>query len=56
MCIRDRISVSELVSIKQTIKEPTITSKNLNPIINVIAETSNDSQIYPLLSLSLIHI
>ncbi|WP_148625150.1 efflux RND transporter permease subunit [Aliarcobacter cryaerophilus] len=44
------ISVSELVSIKQTIKEPTITSKNLNPIINVIAETSNDSQIYPLLS------
>lgn len=44
------ISVSELVNIKQTIKEPTITSKNLNPIINVIAETSNDSQIYPLLS------
>ena len=44
------ISTSELVSIKQTIKEPTITSKNLNPIINVIAETSNDSQIYPLLS------
>ena len=44
------ISVSELVNIKQTIKEPTITSKNLNPLINVIAETSNDSQIYPLLS------
>ncbi|MGJ0314733.1 efflux RND transporter permease subunit [Aliarcobacter cryaerophilus] len=44
------ISISELVSIKQTIKEPTITSKNLNPIINVISETSNDSQIYPLLS------
>ncbi|AYJ80370.1 multidrug transporter AcrB [Aliarcobacter cryaerophilus ATCC 43158] len=44
------ISISELVSIKQTIKEPTITSKNLNPIINVIAETSNDSQIYPLLN------
>ena len=44
------ISISELVSIKQTIKEPTITSKNLNPIINEIAETSNDSQIYPLLS------
>ena len=44
------ISISELVSIKQTIKEPTITSKDLNPIINVIAETSNDSQIYPLLS------
>ncbi|MCT7507143.1 efflux RND transporter permease subunit [Aliarcobacter cryaerophilus] len=44
------ISISELVNIKQTIKEPTITSKNLNPLINVIAETSNDSQIYPLLS------
>ena len=44
------ISISELVNIKQTIKEPTITSKNLNPIINVIAETSNDSQIYPLLN------
>ncbi len=48
--IGQMISVSELVNIKQTIKEPTITSKNLNPIINVIAETSNDSQIYPLLS------
>lgn len=48
--IGQMISVSELVNIKQTIQEPTITSKNLNPIINVIAETSNDSQIYPLLS------
>ena len=48
--IGQMISISELVNIKQTIKEPTITSKNLNPIINVIAETSNDSQIYPLLS------
>ena len=36
--------------IKETLKEPTITSKNLNPMINVIAETSNDSQIYPLLN------
>ena len=44
------ISVSELVSIKESVKEPTLTSKNLKPIINVIAETSNDSQIYPLLS------
>ncbi|RBQ31538.1 multidrug transporter AcrB [Arcobacter sp. FW59] len=44
------INVSELVNIKQSIKEPEITSKNLNPIINVIAETSNDSQIYPLLN------
>lgn len=43
------INISELVSIKEIIKEPTITSKNLNPMINVIAETNKDSQIYPLL-------
>ena len=44
------VSISEFVTIKETLKEPTITSKNLNPMINVIAETSNDSQIYPLLN------
>ncbi len=44
------INISELVTIKESLKEPTITSKNLNLIINVIAETSNDSQIYPLLN------
>ena len=44
------ISISEFVKIKEIIKEPTITSKNLNPMINVIAETNKDSQIYPLLS------
>ena len=43
------ISISELVSINESIKEPEISSKNMNPLINVIAETSNDSQIYPLL-------
>ena len=43
------VSISEFVTIKETLKEATITSKNLNPMINVIAETSNDSQIYPLL-------
>ena len=43
------ISISEFVRITQSIKEPTITSKNLTPMINVIAETSKDSQIYPLL-------
>lgn len=43
------ISISELVNIKKIIKEPTITSKNLNLMINVIAETNKDSQIYPLL-------
>ena len=44
------INISELVKIKEIIKEPTITSKNLNLLINVIAETSKDSQIYPLLN------
>ena len=43
------INISELVKIKEIIKEPTIGSKNLNLLINVIAETSKDSQIYPLL-------
>ncbi len=43
------VSISEFVTIKQSIKEPTITSKNLAAMINVIAETSKDSQIYPLL-------
>lgn len=43
------VSISEFVTIKENLKEPTITSKNLNPMINVIAETSKDSQIYPLL-------
>ena len=43
------VSVSEFVMIKETLKEPTITSKNLSAMINVIAETSKDSQIYPLL-------
>ena len=43
------VSIAEFVSINEFIKEPTITSKNLNLMINVIAETSKDSQIYPLL-------
>lgn len=43
------ISVSELVNIKESIKEPTLTSKDLNLMINVVTETSKDSQIYPLL-------
>ena len=43
------VSISEFVTIKESLKEPIITSKNLNPMINVIAETSKDSQIYPLL-------
>lgn len=43
------ITISELVNIKPSIKEAELTSKNLKPLINVIAETSDDSQIYPLL-------
>lgn len=43
------ISLSEFVTIKEVIKEPELTSKNLNQMINVIAETNKDSQIYPLL-------
>ncbi len=43
------VPLSELISIKKVIKEPSLTSKNLTPMINVIAETNKDSQIYPLL-------
>ena len=43
------INVASFVTIKEVIKEPTLTSKNLNMMINVIAETNKDSQIYPLL-------
>ncbi|WP_419677528.1 efflux RND transporter permease subunit [Aliarcobacter lanthieri] len=48
--IGQMISISELVNIKESLKEPTLTSKNMNLIINVIAETNKDSQIYPLLN------
>jgi len=43
------IPLSEFVIIKEVLQEPTLTSKNLNPMINVIAQTDMDSQIYPLL-------
>jgi multidrug efflux pump subunit AcrB len=43
------INLSSFITIKEIIKEPTLTSKNLNMMINVIAETNKDSQIYPLL-------
>ncbi len=43
------IPLSEFVTIKEQLQEPTITSKNLNNMVNVIATTDNDSQIYPLL-------
>jgi len=43
------IPLSEFVTIKKVTQEPTLTSKNLNPMINVVAQTDMDSQIYPLL-------
>jgi multidrug efflux pump subunit AcrB len=43
------VPLSELVKIEQTLQEPTISSKNLTNMINVIAETDKESQIYPLL-------
>ncbi len=43
------IPVSEFVKIEKNIQKPTITSKNLTNMINVIAETNKESQIYPLL-------
>jgi multidrug efflux pump subunit AcrB len=44
------IAVSQLVEVHSKIHEPNLTSKNLDLMINVIAETDKDSQIYPLLS------
>ncbi len=43
------VPLSELISIRKVQKEATLTSKNLASMINVIAETNKDSQIYPLL-------
>ena len=43
------IPLSEFVMIKEEQQEPTLNSKNLNQMINVIAQTDKDSQIYPLL-------
>ncbi len=43
------IPMSKFVEIKYIKQAPTINSKNLKNIINVLATTDNDSQIYPLL-------
>jgi len=45
----DLVSISEFVKIEKNLQEPIITSKNLEKMINVIAETNKESQIYPLL-------
>jgi len=46
-----QIPLSELVTIKKVQKGKTIKSKNLYPIVEVIAETDNISQIYALLDI-----
>jgi len=43
------IPLSEFVQIEEIDQEPTLTAKNLKAMINVIAQTDKDSQIYPLL-------
>jgi len=43
------IPLSEFVTLKEEKQEPTLTSKNLTHMINVIAQTDMESQIYPLL-------
>jgi len=43
------ISLSEFVTIQEQLQKPTLSSKNLNFMINVIAQTDMESQIYPLL-------
>ncbi len=43
------IPMSQFVKVEKLKQAPTITSKDLNNMINVIAETDNESQIYPLL-------
>ena len=43
------ISMDKFVTIKKVKQDPTIVSKDLSNMVNVIAETDMDSQIYPLL-------
>ena len=43
------VPISEFIKIKRVLQTPDITSKDLNKVINVIAQTNKDSQIYPLL-------
>ena len=46
-----QIPLSELVHIKEETKEHSIISKNLSPLINVVGETDDISQIYALLDI-----
>ncbi|MEA3383931.1 MAG: efflux RND transporter permease subunit [Campylobacterota bacterium] len=43
------VPLSEFVTIQEQLQEPTLTSKNLKNMVNVIASTDKESQIYPLL-------
>ena len=43
------IPLTEVITIKETLSQPTIFHKNLRTMVNVIAETNMVSQVYPLL-------
>lgn len=43
------LPISKFVAIKKVSQDPSITSKDLSNMINVVAETDMESQIYPLL-------
>jgi len=45
------VPVIELVEIEEQVSSPAIVSKNLSPMIAVVAETDMESQIYPLLDI-----
>ncbi len=45
------IPINELVTIEKEISNPSIVSKNLSPMIAVVAQTDMESQIYPLLKI-----
>jgi multidrug efflux pump subunit AcrB len=43
------LPMSKFVTVKKSIQDPAVTSKDLSNMINVVAETDMESQIYPLL-------
>ena len=43
------IPLTEVITIKETLSEPTIFHKNLKTMVNVVAQTDMVSQVYPLL-------
>jgi len=45
------VPISEVVTIKEVDSNPTIMQKDLHRMINVTAETDEESQVYPLLDI-----